>query len=278
MRPTTPPTTRLSLALLVASLLVVLSTAAAESGAYLNTPLDYAQHLTDVADGATVEGTLSSDSGRSFKDGSYIELFGLHGEEGEVLTLRVNSDFDSYLSLYGPDGEVLATDDDGGAGLDAAITTTLPVTGSYVAVISSYWAEETGNFTLTRGSLASTDVSYELDVPGTISGDAGAYEQALVPSKGHPGLAFTFTLHEPSVVSLKLASDSFDAYLVLTNAAGELLGENDDASDYLSDYYTTDSALMVELDEGDYIVYATDYFGAPTGAFTLEARRYVEMR
>ena len=70
------------------------------------------------------------------------------GSAGQVITISVaSSDFDSQLRLLSAEGDLLAEDDDGGEGMSAQITYTLPVTGLYTVEISS-WNDKVGAYTL----------------------------------------------------------------------------------------------------------------------------------
>ena len=44
------------------------------------------------------------------------------------------SGYDTLLDLYGPDCQLVTSDDDGGSGLSARLTTTLPETGIYTII------------------------------------------------------------------------------------------------------------------------------------------------
>ena len=65
----------------------------------------------------------------------------------EVSVEAESDDFDTYLILEGPDG-FLRTDDDGGSGTNSAIAATLPETGRYTVVVTSFRARETGSYAL----------------------------------------------------------------------------------------------------------------------------------
>jgi hypothetical protein len=70
------------------------------------------------------------------------------GNVGDVITINVSSDFDSYLELYSADGEVLVINDDTN-GIDAEITAfTLPESGSYTIILSGL-GNASGTYTLT---------------------------------------------------------------------------------------------------------------------------------
>lgn len=57
--------------------------------------------------------------------------------------------FDAYLYLEGPDGQVLAQDDDGGEGLNSRIIHTAANDGTYRIIATSLGGRSTGAYTLT---------------------------------------------------------------------------------------------------------------------------------
>jgi hypothetical protein len=73
-------------------------------------------------------------------------------EEGKTYQFDLMSaQFDAYLFLVGPDGKVLAEDDDSGGGangLDSRIVLKIEKSGTYRLVASSFGGGETGEFTL----------------------------------------------------------------------------------------------------------------------------------
>ncbi|MFZ0547763.1 MAG: pre-peptidase C-terminal domain-containing protein [Candidatus Promineifilaceae bacterium] len=81
------------------------------------------------------------------------ELWDFQATEGErlIIIMRSNS-FDTYLSVYSEDGDLIAEDDDtgGGAnGTDSQIQVTIPTDGRYVILAEQYdLSEEGGAYTL----------------------------------------------------------------------------------------------------------------------------------
>jgi tetratricopeptide (TPR) repeat protein len=77
----------------------------------------------------TVKGVVKS-------GGRYVWIF--EGTAGEVITIKMSEDgsmLDTYLTLLGPDGAMLITDDDGGDGSNSMVRGfVLPETGTYTIV------------------------------------------------------------------------------------------------------------------------------------------------
>lgn len=76
--------------------------------------------------------------------------FSIKLEEGKTYQIdHVSGAFDAYLYLIGPDGAVLAEDDDGGQGLNSRILHKAAKAGVYQIVATSLGGQGTGQFTLT---------------------------------------------------------------------------------------------------------------------------------
>lgn len=112
---------------------------------------------TPINAGQSVTGSLStSDCASSvIADLAYrADRYSFTGAAGQLVALSLNSAaFDPYLYLIGPDGAVLAEDDDGGNALNARIPARsgffkLPASGVYTIEVTSFAALSTGDYTL----------------------------------------------------------------------------------------------------------------------------------
>jgi hypothetical protein len=88
-----------------------------------------------------VEGALTPDSPTLSGDGTPYAKHTFEGQDGQTVTLVMESlVLDTYLFLYGPDGQKLAENDDFDAeasNYNAVITLTLPVDGTYTVVANA---------------------------------------------------------------------------------------------------------------------------------------------
>jgi serine protease Do len=81
-------------------------------------------------------------------NGKIHKLFIVKMEEGKTYQIdHMSRNFDAYLYLQGPDGKVLAEDDDGGEGLNSRIIHRAGKTGEYRIVATSLAGSQTGAFT-----------------------------------------------------------------------------------------------------------------------------------
>jgi hypothetical protein len=87
------------------------------------------------------DGTLAS--------GEYSDAYAVEGRQGQTLVLDLRATaFDPYLILAMPGGEQLDNDDFEGDQTRSRIETTLPETGTYRVVVTSYAVGETGAYEL----------------------------------------------------------------------------------------------------------------------------------
>jgi hypothetical protein len=99
--------------------------------------------------GGTVEGTLNAEDPVRFDD-SYYEAYALEASAGTNVVITLEStDFDPYLVLVAPSGEIEESNDDAAKGdLNSRIETTLEEPGRWLIVANTLEPEETGAYTL----------------------------------------------------------------------------------------------------------------------------------
>jgi hypothetical protein len=103
--------------------------------------------VTTISCGAQLSGTLSS-SDCLLGDGSYADLYQFAGTAGQVATVDLTSTaFDAYTVLIDPDGNIAASDDDGGTGTNSRIAYTLSRTGTW-RIIANSLHPATGGYSL----------------------------------------------------------------------------------------------------------------------------------
>lgn len=244
----------------------------------LNPPNYYLSQLPELRAGETISGELTEASGQNFKDGSYLDLFVMYGEEGDLVTLTASSfEFDTYLSLYDPTGWLLVTVDDGPTGFDAELSITLPQSGRYLVVLSGYSDFDLGAYTLSRRGVASSaDVeAIPLPIPGTLLGTFDDATAATVPHFGAPGVLFVIELTEDTALEITTRSLEFDTYILVTDEAGNIVVENDDENYSETTGWNTDSRAFTEFAPGVYHVYLTSLYGTAYGDYTISTRRFV---
>ncbi len=113
--------------------------------------------------GQTINGQLTSASDCSFSDelNQYFDSYIFNGTAGQQIAISMNSTaIDSYLRLYNSSNQLLVENDDGGGSPNSRIPETsgfftLPATGTYKILASSYNVGETGAYTISLTSNCS---------------------------------------------------------------------------------------------------------------------------
>jgi|GEM_PF-2115888 hypothetical protein len=181
------------------------------------------------------------------------DRYPLQGRAGQSIEVRVeSSEFDPYLILQTDRGEKIAEDDDSGTGSNSLLTATLPQAGTYEVIVSSYEEGSTG--------------AYEVSIDGrkqrgVLSATAPVVETVNVKR----GDRYGFEGRTGQEIEISLESTDFDPYVILQNAAGETIAENDDS---LNSY---NSVLNLTLpDTGRYELLATSYSNGSAGSYDLK--------
>ncbi|MEM8639559.1 MAG: hypothetical protein AAGG51_12200 [Cyanobacteria bacterium P01_G01_bin.54] len=96
-----------------------------------------------------VDGTLTSAS-ETLQDGTYFEAHPFSGRAGQQIEINLESaEFDPYLLLIDPEGEVLAEHNNISANnLNARIQVTLPGNGLYIIVVNTARPQQQGGYGL----------------------------------------------------------------------------------------------------------------------------------
>lgn len=166
-------------------------------------------------------GTIASGESRTVMLSRQGFKWHFQGRAGDYLTITINADdlIDPQLWLFGPDGTLLAEDDDSGGGLNPEIfEVALPVDGAYT--IRAQTADRPGLVTLNLSSSQQASGGGPLAVGSPQTG-------ALKPGRTHQ---WNFSGQAGQIISLTMNSAEFDTFLELRNSQGVILAENDDAS------------------------------------------------
>jgi tyrosinase len=99
--------------------------------------------------GGSVTGNINS-AGCQYIDSTLADIYRIDLQNAGIIDLRLNSsDFDAYLVLVDPKGDLVAQDDDSGGGTNSRINMPLSAGTYYVVAkpFSDYFSQ--GNYTLT---------------------------------------------------------------------------------------------------------------------------------
>ncbi|HUR92435.1 MAG TPA: hypothetical protein VMY38_07155 [Gemmatimonadaceae bacterium] len=211
-----------------------------------------------IASGASVEGTLAPGDS-TLNDGAHFHAYWIQASEGQPLRAAMQSSaMDPYLTLLRLEGDSLAsvaTDDDGGEGLNALLDWTVDRNGTYVLVATAASSRSLGAYTLLLDQSAATTSEQFLAAAYT-AGALPVLRQALAQPHQTLRIGQTQTTEMPRSaptlegsgrfqsyrfrgeagqrVVITLRSDAFDPYLRLAHVDGRpatLLANDDDSGD-----------------------------------------------
>lgn len=96
------------------------------------------------------EGVLEDGDNVLASDGSLYDEYIFEGEEGQSVSISLSSEeFDTYLAIITPDGQVLGENDDiTPDNTDSALDVTLPQSGPYLVIANGFDSTSRGNYLL----------------------------------------------------------------------------------------------------------------------------------
>ena len=216
----------------------------------------------------TVSGTWASDCESEAKSGSYARYysFTLSAAEAGYVEINLTSGADPYLALRrgeGRDGTVVAYNDNvGSRNFNSAINMMLDA-GTYTVEATTYFAGQTGDFTLSVRPLQETEVLGTLTGSVDRSNSRWTSDYMSTQQEGSYARSYTFTLTEATHVAINLTAPE-DPYLFLLDSSGMVVHESDNITTR-----NLNSRIDETLQPGRYTIEATTYFPARTGTFHL---------
>jgi serine protease Do len=203
-------------------------------------------------------------------DGPFQDRWTFEARAGQRFHVEMSStDLDSYLTILGPDGATVATNDDAGTGRDAALSFNATAAGRYVALASSYGDQPGfGAYRVTlaeappaQGSAAAVPIEDGATVAGRLE------EGDSTTDRGFTDIVI-YSPSRSGPVTFDLRSTDFDAILTLEDDAGARLAQDDDGGG------ERNSRIAVDVVAGRRYVLRVGTFGSSqrTGAYTLSVR------
>ncbi len=240
-----------------------------------------------IAYGDTVTGQITAKT--------YYQLYQFDGARGDRVTITMTGDgsLDPYLGLIdGASEEVLVEDDDSAGNSNALIEFSLPADGSYIIVATRYGLDtgtSTGSFTLElqggKGpGSTTTNVSNQQTTGQPEMLDQGIYLMGTIAMGDQVSGEITndmfAQLYEIQVeagteliVGMFADGSNLDPYLIVMNANGDVLAEDDDSGAGIEGAGRYDAVIDITLpDAGTYYVAATRAGvgqGQSSGAYAL---------
>lgn len=217
-----------------------------------------------------INGKLGQGSNVLPVDNSFFDLYAFQGRVGQRVQIdMIGQEIDPYLILLDPNGNDLAQDDDSGGANNARISITLPETGTYLLIANSYQARQAGSYklrtqaTATSGGNSVSQERFMLREEGNLG-----YGSSILPSDGSLFNLHTFEGTAGESVTISAVSADFDTYVALLDSNGNLIGENDDASEN-----NPNATLTITLPRtGRYGVIVNSYDKTGRGEYVLTVR------
>ncbi len=213
------------------------------------------RQLEALQSSGSVQGSLSNDDSRG-NNGGFADTYSFASNSGELATIDLRSeDFDTYLRVTSPSGEVFVNDDFQSSTSRSLVSINSTEPGTYTVEVTSFMDNETGDYTLM--------MSAESNNPATDQRYSGRLEQGdETLQSGEFVDTYTFSGTPGQRVHVALESDDFDTYLIVAAPSGDQ-EENDDAEG-------TNSSLVLDLTEsGEYQVWVTSFDEGDSGSYAL---------
>lgn len=231
-------------------------------------PVYYLVTSPELTEGEPIEDALDEQDGHNFKDGSRVDVVKMRGTAGEPVVVEALSEvIDTHLTLYGPDGSIVAVNDDGPTGLDARIAMTFPTDGTYLVMVSGFGPDDLGPYRLVRSRPAAVEAE-PLPLPGE---HYTTLEADMIPAEdlaSGPSRDFRLELQAPMLLMVTAISSDIDTVLGLYDENDQRVAYNDDSD------LGTDSRLFAELEPGRYRLVLAAYGPGSAGDVRLDVQGY----
>ncbi|MEL6350937.1 MAG: tetratricopeptide repeat protein [Cyanobacteria bacterium J06627_28] len=216
----------------------------------------------------TVIPPLIEDFGELVAGGPTLDdnsLYQIHTFEGranqQMMIAMVSPDFDTYLSLIGPDGEQIGFNDDISENItNSYISATLPSSGTYAVVANAYDESGAGNYELSvnahSGNGFILQTSGTLDVNELTLTDGSAYN------------TYFFEGRNGQSITIDMASNEFDTYLILRGPDNTTIASSDD----ISASNTNSQITTILPSDGMYTVWANGYDANAQGQYSISVK------
>jgi len=191
--------------------------------------------------------------------------------EGRPYRISVTSDAenglaDPFLTLYDSQGNQVATDDDGGTGLNAYLYFASPTGGPYFAAVSSYGASSTGRYTI---RIADTDVAGHIYTDEDLDANDDSRASRIEMAGDLDDYRVSLEADARYVIEVRGAGADplADPFLAVLDSQGNRVATDDDGGDGL------DARLRFTPSQpGEYYIQASG-LGGSTGDYVISIVR-----
>ena len=215
---------------------------------------------------ATKMDVWGDDCDSEARPGSYARYYSFTLAEAGQVEINLTSSADPYLALRqgeGRDGVVVVENDNvGSRNFNSSINRVLAA-GAYTVEATTYFAGQTGDFTLSVRPLQETEDMGDLTRSVDRSNSMWTSDHESTQQMGSYARSYAFTLTAATHVVINLTSPE-DPYLFLLDTNGAVVHENDNVTTR-----NLNSRIDETIPAGTYTIEATTYFPARAGTFHL---------
>ncbi|MEW5916751.1 MAG: Ig-like domain-containing protein [Gemmatimonadota bacterium] len=211
---------------------------------------DPCQSSRPITVGQTLSGTLASTDCR-LQDQTVLQAFRFTLNAAATLEIQMTSAVvDAYLFVLDGSGNVIAEDDDGGSGTNARVMLSFAA-GQYTILANTFDPNSYGAFQLTVAPAPQPCVASRATVlPAALTGALAAATSCRLNDDRLVDL-YDITISATSTVRVDMSSAVIDPFLVIFDAAGQLVAQDDDAGAGFN------ARIEVQLQPGRYLVVAS---------------------
>lgn len=210
-------------------------------------------------------GVLPEIEGKSLASGSY-PTHEIAASSGESLDVQlVSGEFDAYVEVRGPDGDVIAEDDDSAGGTNAQVSIPVYDTGIYTVVVKSFEDGEGGPYTVVVRKDAA-DEGGATALVERFGGELMSWSDRL--DNGTPYALHIIDAEAGEELEISMSSNDFDSYLQLWDADETVFAIDDDSGGSLNSRLS-----FVVPAHGRYVIVANSVGEDATGSYEIMLRR-----
>ena len=177
--------------------------------------------------GESIRGQINPQDAR-LPSGEYYDIYTFDGVQGQGVEVSLESPtFDTYIVVVSPTGQQ-SDNDDSGEGFNSAIRMSLPETGQWAVIATTYGVDEFGDYTLSLRpiDLPPNSPGGEITIGQPVQGILGLGD--LRDSSGSWCDEYTLEVEAGQQLSIRMATPGdFDTYLIYLDPSG-YQEENDD--------------------------------------------------
>mgnify|MGYP005835844385 CR=1 FL=1 len=210
-----------------------------------------------ISSGQTLGGTIDP---ANDEDSYYFDAN--QGQRASIRMSRTSGNLDSYLILYGPNGNEVARDDDSGGNLNSWIDrAVLPQSGRYRILAKSYFGGSSGAYAL---SLGLTGGASDPD-DGRMLSSGQNLGGAIDPANDEDNYYFDAGQGQRATIRMSRTGGNLDSYLILYAPNGSEVARDDDSGGNLNSWIN-----RAPLPQGGrYRILAKSYYGRSSGTYNL---------